>query len=275
MFTAAPSDAPMTVPDFARSFLTFRIDWNLKPSLTSSHKPPFTLNSARIQIESTCSISDRVSGEAEIFALGASCKTEYVGVERDMWTQPNADFCIILSAESFLILKSWDRKDKGVMRYPVSLGEQPERQSGLVSDTYERVSVKLLPLRAERLEDNREIVQATLAGDMLVGRCAFALHDRYDITIDFPIKTMNANEREWIYQTDTGPILFPDMTADCQNWIDSFHLAYAAFNRAEYAEFILQAPTPLSDEIAVNHYSRILQMPAQNTIFRARYDRGD
>ncbi len=265
----------MIVPDFARSFLTFRLDWNLKPSLTSSHKPPFTLNNARIQIESSCKISDRVSGEARTFVLGASCKTEFVGVDRDMWTTPNADFCIILSAESFLILKSWDRNNKGVMRYPASLGEQPERQSGLVSDTYERVNIHLRPLEAQRLESAQEIIQATLADDLLVGRCAFTLHDRYDIEIDFPIKTMNANEREWIYQTDTGPILFPDLSADCPNWIDSFHLAYVAFNRADWAEFIVQVPTPLSAHISVNHYSRTAQMKTRNTIFQARYDQSE
>ena len=255
--------------------MTFRIDWNLKPSLTSSHKPPFTLNNARIQIESSCKISDRVSGAAQTFVLGASCKTEYVGVARDMWTTPNADFCIILSAESFLILKSWDRNNKGVTRYPASLGEQPERQSGRVSETYERVAINLRPLSAQRLESAEAIVRATLADELLVGRCAFNLQDRYDIEIDFPIKTMNANEREWIYQTDTGPVLFPDMSADCRSWVDSFHLAYVAFNSADWAEFILQAPSPLSEGISVNHYSRIVQMNSQNTIFRARHDHSE
>lgn len=265
----------MIVPDFAGSFLTFRIDWNLKPSLTSSHKPPFTLNNARIQIESSCKISDRVTGAAQSYVLGASCKTEYVGVEKDMWTTPNADFCIILSTESFLILKSWDRNNKGVMRYPASLGEQPERQSGRVSDTYESVSINLRPLPAQRLESAEAIVQATLADERLVGRCAYSLHDRFDIEIDFPIKTMNANEREWIYQTDTGPVLFPDLSVDCRSWIDSFHLAYVAFNRADWVEFIVQAPSPLSDSISVNHYSRTVQMNSRNTIFRARYDHSD
>lgn len=258
----------MIVPNFAASFLTFRIDWNLKSSLTASHQPPFTLNSARIQIESSCKISDRATGVAQTFVLGASCKTEFVGVERDLWTEPNADFCIILSEDSFLILKSWDRNNKGVMRYPAALGEQLERQSGRVSDTYERVSINLRPVPAERLQGAEAIVAATLADEPLVGRCAYCLNDRYDIEIDFPIKTINANEREWIYQVDTGPIPMPDLSPDSGGWIDSFHLAYVAFNREDWAEFILQVPTPLSEGISVNHYSRIVQMHTQNSIFR-------
>ena len=260
------------VPNFAASFLTFRVDWNLKQVLTSSHKPPFTLNNARIQIESTCQITDRVSGAAETYVLGASCKSEFVGVDRDMWTEPNADFCIILSAESFLILKSWDRNNKGVMRYPASLGVQPERQSGRVSDTYERVRINLRTAPAQILDSTEAIVQATLADDILVGRCAFTLHDRYDIEIDFPIKTMNANEREWVYQTDTGPILFPDLHADSDNWIDSLYLAYVAFNKVDWAEFILQVPTSLNESISVNHYSRAVQMKTQNAIYRVSLD---
>lgn len=259
----------MTFPDFAASFLTFRIDWNLKPSLTSSHKPPFTLNSARIQIESSCKICDRLTGEAQTFVLGASCKTEYVGVERDLWTTPNADFCIILSDEAFLVLKSWDRNNKGVLRYPASLGAQAERQSGRVGETYERVSLNLQPMKAQQLDSAEAIVAATLANERLVGRCAFYLRDRFYIEINFPIKTMNANEREWIYQVDTGPILFPDISADSQCWIDSFHLAYVAFNRDDWAEFILQVPTPLREGVSVNHYSRIVQLNTQNTVFRA------
>ena len=38
----------METVDFSRSFLTFRTDWQKKPSQTASHKPPFTLNNARI-----------------------------------------------------------------------------------------------------------------------------------------------------------------------------------------------------------------------------------
>lgn len=39
----------MQIPDLARSFLTFRIDLTKQPAITVSHKPPFSLNNARIQ----------------------------------------------------------------------------------------------------------------------------------------------------------------------------------------------------------------------------------
>ena len=134
------------------------------------------------------------------------------GSRRKIWTEPNADFCIILSTDRFLILKSWDRNDKGVMRYPPSLGMQPERQSGLVTETYDSVKINLRTYPGKVLNTPDEIIEATLLDQVLVGRVAFTLQDRYTGSIDFPVKTMNANEREAIYQTDTGPILFPDLT---------------------------------------------------------------
>ena len=258
----------MDIPNFAASFLTFRIDWQKKQSLTASHKPPFTLNNARIQIESICTITDKETQQRTQYVLGASCKTEYVGVDRDIWTEPNADFCIILSDEAFLILKSWDKNDKGVMRYPASLGTQPERQIGQVVDTYDSIKINVRTTSGERLDTVEHIVQATLADDILVGRTTFTMQSRYDVTIDFPIKTMNANERELIYQTDTGPILFPDLDSPDDDVISNFRLAYVAFNNPNWAELILQVPTALNDDISVNHYAKAIHLETQNSIFR-------
>jgi hypothetical protein len=260
----------MDIPNFARSFLTFRVDWNKKPSLTASHKPPFTLNNARIHIESICKVTDIKTNESTQYVLGASCKTEYVGVDKDVWTEPNADFCIILSDDSFSILKSWDQNNKGVMRYPASLGEQPERQTGLVADTYDSIKINVRMIEGEQLETTEKIVNATLADDILVGRIGFTLEDKYEVQIDFPIKTMNANEREFIYQTDTGPILFPDLSIPHNHLIATFRQAYVAVNCPDWAELILQVPTSLTDDISVNHYSKPIHLTTQNSIFKVR-----
>lgn len=260
----------MDIPNFATSFLTFRVDWNKKQSLTASHKPPFTLNSARIQIESVCQIADKATNISTQYVLGASCKTEYVGVDKDIWTEPNADFCMILSDDSFLIMKSWDQNNKGVMRYPASLGEQPERQSGQVADTYDSIKINVRTVDGERLDTAEKIVHATLEDDILVGRIVFVMQEQYEVQIDFPVKTMNANERDYIYQTDTGPILFPDLSIPHDDVIETFRLAYVAYNNPDWAEFIVQVPTPINDELSVNHYSKAIHLKTQNSIVRVR-----
>jgi hypothetical protein len=99
---------------FARSFITFRVDTLKKQPVTVSHKPPFSLNNARIQLDCCCDITDKRSGASQRFVLGANCKTERVGVTHDIWTEPNADYIPVFSRDKFLILKAWARAGKQV-----------------------------------------------------------------------------------------------------------------------------------------------------------------
>lgn len=257
----------MKVPNFYYSSLTFRIDFAKQTAITVSHKPPSTLNNVRIQLESRCIIKDSLMNISNEYVLGASCKTERVGVERDIWIEPNADFCPVFSDTELLIMKSWDKNNKGVMLYPPSLGPQPERQIGQLCDAYEATSIKLRMTEASALT-REEIVNATLEGSLLNGRIEFEALERFEVLIDFPIKTMNVSERDWIYQTDTGPILFPDFSEPFDNVIETLKLAYVAYNCADWAEFIVQVPTSLMDEISVNHYSKSIRLDTKNKTFK-------
>lgn len=258
----------MKIPNLSRSYLTFRIDFEKKDAVTVSHPPPYSLNNARIQLESRCQIYDRQEEKEYDYLLGASCKTERVCVENDIWLDPNADFCPVLSQDEFLDLKSWARIGGGPLYHPPSLGRQRERTVHAVADAFDRVDFHLEMVEAEPIHSPQEIVEATLANDLLSGRVEFTAQNRYEVTIDFPIKTMNANERDQVYQTDTGPILFPDFSRPFDRLVETFWLAYVAYNRSAYAEFIVQQPTTIAGDIAVNHYSRPVQLNTRNTTFR-------
>ena len=52
----------MHTVNFARSYLTFRIDVDKKPPLTVTHKPPYSLNNSRIPIECCCVITEKATG---------------------------------------------------------------------------------------------------------------------------------------------------------------------------------------------------------------------
>ena len=60
---------------------------------------------------------------------------------------------------------------------------------------------------------------------------------------------MNANERDMVYQTDTGPVLFPDLSAEPENLLTTLELAYSAFNCPDWVEFIVRVPTAISDDL--------------------------
>ncbi|MFA5865787.1 MAG: hypothetical protein WC975_14025 [Phycisphaerae bacterium] len=247
----------MELCDFSKSFLTFRIDLTKRPAITVSHKPPTTLNNARIQLECVCDLTNRITGKATRYVLGASCKTERVGVVRDIWTQPNADFCPIVSCEEAMLVKSWQKNDMGVKRYPESLGVQPERQVERVADAWDSLKIHIVETPAYVLSTVDRIIAAVFDHKCLVGRLEYDDGD-YHVRIDHPIKTINVSERDNLFQTDTGPVLLPDFSRLKKDGflIEVFDLAYSAFNDSAWSEFIVNVPTPIADGLSVNHYSK-------------------
>lgn len=262
----------MEIVDYGRSFLTFRLDFLKLPPQTVSHPPPYSLNSARIQIDCRCEIRDAQTGQSQEFVLGANCKTERVGVERDIWLSPNADFRPVYSRSQFLIIKTYDHigREREVFLYPKERGHQPDRQTGNVAGTYESFQIHQVYSAAERLETPHAIVNATLANHPLVARTEYR-EGRYDVLLEYPVTTMNANERDWVYQTDTGPILVPDLSRPPEELIGGFQLAFSAFNSPDWIELIVRAPTPLPSGVSVYHYSQSLRKEGvRNTVFRLK-----
>lgn len=253
--------------DFSQSFVTFRIDADKKPPKTVSHKPPFSLNNARIQVECHCRIEEKESGHVQEFVLGASCKTERVGVEHDIWTEPNADFAPIFSADRFMALKTFSRADIEVDLYPPGSGKQSMRQSGSIAEVFDCVRIGVVHREGELLGSPQAVVEATLANQPLVARTTLDT-DRYMAVIEYPIKTMNANERDWIYQTDTGPILFPDLSVEPESLLERLELAFAAFNCPAWIELIVRVPTKVADGVSVFHYDRAIRLDGKNQVMR-------
>src|SRR6266568_1784724 len=78
----------------------------------------------------------------------------------------------------------------------------------------------------------------------------------FRIGIGYPVKTINANERDGVYQTDTGPVLLPDLSRDPEDLIAGLELAFSAFNNPRWTEFIVRAKTPVADGVEVYHYCK-------------------
>ena len=259
---------PTTICDFARSFVTFRLDFERKPPVTVSHEPPFSLNNARIQLDCRCVLRRKSDDRTETFVLGASCKTERVGVDRDIWTQPNADFAPVFSADRFMHVKTFARAGTRVDRYPPGSGTQSDRQSGLNSDVFDDLRIDLVEVPGEELTAPADIVEAVLNNTPLVAVTEIESDDLL-ARIEYPVKTINASERHTIYQTDTGPVLFPDLSSSGDDAIERFELAYAAFNCREWCEFLVRERTPIAEAVEVYHYARPVRMDSTNRLLRA------
>jgi hypothetical protein len=120
----------VSITDFERSCLRFRIDTKKKAPKTVSRKLPMTLNNVRMLLDARAVITHKSSGRVHDLVLTSSCKSEQVWVNRDIWHQPNADMLMLASRDEFLVYKRWDKADKGVMLYPPSLGVQPGEAAG-------------------------------------------------------------------------------------------------------------------------------------------------
>ena len=262
----------MNVLEFARSSIFFRIDLDVRMPKTLSHEPPYRMNNARIPIDGLCRVTERATGRLQTFVLGGDCKTERVGAAADLFLDPNADFIPIFSDDSFMHIKTFARAGTVAQVYPPGSGEQSDRLVTKVADTFDRVHMDLVERDGKLLPRGTEIVDAVLANDVLVGVHRFAT-DRYEAEIEYPVKTINSNERDIVYQTDTGPILFPDLEREPWELLAGLELAFTAANAPDWAQFVIRTRTPIADGVEVYHYSRSIRMDGiENAFYRIAAD---
>ena len=77
-----------------------------------------------------------------------------------------------------------------------------------------------------------------------------------------------------IYQVDTGPVAFPDLTRRHAVHEEGMSLAFVAFNSRNFSDFIIDVPTPVMEHgtygkqlCEVHHYSKRLSLPAENRLY--------
>lgn len=252
------------VCDFGRSYIRWRHDSTKRAMVTVSRPAPTTLNNVRMPLECLATVT-QAAGRFE-FGLGASCKTEQVFVERDVWMEPNADMCAVLGAGQFLIIKRWDKVDKGEMLYPPSLGKQPERQCVDPSVAFESCALDLRRRNGRQLHTIEEIIDVLRGDGAIVSRTVFAIAGG-EVAVEYPVKTVNFSERHRYYQVDTGPVLFFGEPTG-PNLVEHFHLAYVAHSGGDWAEFLVSRPTPLEGHgVSVHHFSEVRRVASRNSLW--------
>jgi hypothetical protein len=233
----------METCDFSRSFITF---------VTKNRG-----NNARIQVEATCNLLDRETGDSENYYLVASCKGEDTYGRGQLFLEPSYDFCMIYSLTDFMIIRTHIN------------AERDNRTVAGIRDHFLDVHFHIQMAEAEELENAEDVVKATLANRILNGRTEIADDaGRYRATLEFPIKTMNVNDVVGMYQVDTGPILLPDFASSKERAVEKFHLAFVAYNRIDEVHVVIQEPTPIGPASSeeVSYYSNIVRMSARNAV---------
>jgi hypothetical protein len=258
----------LDVIDFSRSFVAFSIDTQSRPSATMSHHPVVTQNYSRKPIDCVLTIEDRSQDRSLRFVLPPSCKTEVLGVDSGIFSMPNADFVPVFSDERFLGIKTYAFiGQEQEVKLAVTSEVQPDRQSGLIADVFEDVRIDIQSTPGTHLAAVDQIVEAV--HDHVPLNARTTLHsERYTAVIEHPVKTINVGRREPFYQTDTGPVLLPDLSREWDDMIEGIELAYSAFNTPDWVEFVVREPTETSRGNRVYHYNRSIRWESVNEILK-------
>ena len=235
----------MKVCDYARSFVTF--------------VTPGRANNARLQVESVCTLTDERTGKSGEYFFFASCKSEDTFAVRNLFREDNYDFCGIFSDEEYAIFRTHATHTDGF------------REQGLWRDRFEDVCRHIVRVEGSVLKEPSRIVEASLQNVPLVGCVEIESADRgLRAVLEFPIKTMNANDMDSIYQVDTGPVAFPDFGVEVERHIERLSPAYVAYNAPDFADFVVQQALPVVVEgkevVQVTHYSKPVSLAAKTYV---------
>jgi len=219
-----------------------------------------SFNRVRFWVESRTILYDDEAGTKSVIYQCGSCKSEHTFAEENLLAADNYDFMPIYGGEDMLILRRHvDVRDRyRELRKVNDVWGEPEMKlhygkSVTELSTFEQirdVTATDTPLAAQTLIENEQTGM----------RCV----------LEYPIKTMNVSIDKSIWQVDTGPIAFPDLTQRFDPPVDSVRLAFAVFNAPHFCDFVIEQPTPVireEQEVAkVYHYSNPVSFPAKNRV---------
>ena len=224
---------------------------------------PSPKNAVRFWIESRTTLIDGSAGTSTEFYQCASCKSERTFAEKDLFQEDNYDFLPVFGGK--------DAEDLLVFRRPARLSER-YREITKSEEVWGKPILKLREGQHVRVLDTWEAIrEATAAGVPIVSQTEIRNPDtNLRAIIECPVKTMNVSLERKMYQVDTGPIAFPDLSRRADPLIDILSLAFIAFNAPHFADFVIEQPTPVieagNELCKIHHYSNPFSLPARNTL---------
>lgn len=231
-------------------------------------------NEARFWVESRTRIVNERTGANEDYVQCGSCKSENTFGESNLFMDDNYDFLPVFGTEFGIYFrrKAWLNKNYKTVLETADMFGGPRYQ--LVGGT----TCRLLSSEKEVLEATREMIPLVAQTEIRDVR------SQLRATIEYPVKTMNTcrsiedhrndGRRGEIYQVDTGPVVFPDLSGKQEHLVDGLSLAFVAFNDPHFTDFVVEAPTPAfppetptENDLHVHHYSEKLTLAAENRLY--------
>ena len=216
-------------------------------------------NEVRFWVESRTRIIDEASGQSEDYVQVGSCKSEHTFAKENLLHEDNYDFLPVFGSEWSVVYRRHANLRDGYREIRRSEERWNGQQYHLIvgSDVEELTSDAAV---REATYDSVPIVAQTQVRNEETGLQAI---------MEYPVKTMNTNRANDIYQVDTGPVAFPDLSQRHARHVDALSLAFVVFNAPHFADFVLEAPTRVGDE-QVYHYSKVVSLAAVNRLYAVR-----
>lgn len=218
-------------------------------------------NTVRFWVESRTRIIDERNGRFEDYCQCGACKSENTFAGKDLFTSDNYDFIPVFGPVHSVVFRRKAYLNEDYFK----VYESKDRWGGQIYRLQEGKDVR-------KLVSNDDIRNATHGWLPLVSQTEIWNEETgLRAIIECPVKTMNINAERHEYQVDTGSVVLPDLSRRHERLADSLRLAFIAFNVEGFADFVIEAPTPIMKDgheiCKIHHYSNIISLPARNTLF--------
>ena len=173
----------------------------------------------------------------ELF-LGSPCRSEYTIAETNLFQIPSGEWRMPFGRQGF---------------YSIATRPSSEPESSTFTPHAEglshRISIRYFE-GGEELTTSQQIVDASLADDLLNGSCTYRDEGRgLEVTVEFPVNLINLNVANPEFQVCTGPVLLPDLETwdEDRSDVSRIFVADVALSRFDRAEFILRREVEVAD----------------------------
>ena len=187
----------------------------------------------RFNLQSACWIRRlEAAGDdvgTELF-LGSPCRSEYTIAETNLFQIPSGEWRMPFGRRgeySIATRPSWE--------------PEPSKLSPYAWPNH-RIAIRYFD-GSDELTTSQQIVEASLADDLLNGHCTYRDEGRgLQVTVEFPVNLINLNVADPQFQVCTGPLLLPDLETWDEDGSDvaRVFVADVALSRFDRAEFILR-----------------------------------
>lgn len=228
--------------DFSRSTFTWKsFPWAPDPYYKYAGGyvgEPGAVHHVRFNLEAQCRIRDEASGNVMEIFVGAPCRAEYTIVARNLFQIPSNEFRMAFS----------HTHQVPIAREPSSVEEAVSATE--LSTSFEESKISLQSHRdVEEVTSAGQVIEATLAGDLLNGRSIYRDAERQlTVSVQYPVNLINLNVAAGTFQVCTGPLILPDLNTWKEGQVDRVFLAHAAFTQFDHVEFILQREVDAAPE---------------------------